>query len=595
MSAQSPGSPTSAPAGASGAKTVPVDDYVGIFYPGYQPTYRSQPFVYDPVGPFTKADNGRFWFRDALHFGRGMVPASIALVDEAQSLGAQSAAEIVGVPPVRGTVDRFVGTHVYLGGIDIFSTWEIGARAGRFASFVGPILADFDAYWGTYERELRSGYEHFDHLDLGALGRDELWETVRDAYQFHRRGWYIHFEAMYVLITNYLSFYELAKELGLEPSLVSRYLAGRPTFYLETDEHLSGLAERARALGVADALLTGDPAGVRARVEALPQGRTWWKELEDFLQVYGWRMEETCTIDTPAWIEDPAPALYRIAALLSRPGDRNFQDDRAAAVAERDQYVEDARSQLGGGERLRQFNEALDTNQKANFAWWNDEHNALLDRRLAIPVRRATLALGDRLTNDGVISQPDDLFFVFKSELFEAIEGGGAEWDRLRPLIPERRAFFEEWRARGPELPPVLGTIPPRVEDPTMIEVFGMTEHYLETVTKGDTGRQLHGFPASKGVAEGTARVINAASELHLLQPGDILVCGGTTTEWTAVFGYIKACVCDGGGSLTHAAIVSREYGIPCVVGTAAATATIKTGDRVRVDGGQGTVQILDE
>jgi pyruvate,water dikinase len=329
-------------------------------------------------------------------------------------------------------------------------------------------------------------------------------------------------------------------------------------------------------------------------VEALPQGGTWWKEREDVLPVSGWRREETCPIATPAWIEDPAPALYRIAALLSRPGDRNFKDDRAAAVAERDQYVDDARSQLGGGERLRQCNEALETNQKANFAWWNDEHNALLDRRLAIPVRRATLELGDRLTNDGVIAQPDDLFFVFKSELFEAIEGGGSEWARLRPLIPERRAFFEEWRARGPELPPVLGTIPPRVEDPTMIEVFGMTEHYLETVTRGDTGRQLRGFPASKGVAEGTARVINAASELHQLQPGDILVCGGTTTEWTAVFGYIKACVCDGGGSLTHAAIVSREYGIPCVVGTAAATATIKTGDRVRVDGGQGTVQILD-
>jgi pyruvate,water dikinase len=82
-------------------------------------------------------------------------------------------------------------------------------------------------------------------------------------------------------------------------------------------------------------------------------------------------------------------------------------------------------------------------------------------------------------------------------------------------------------------------------------------------------------------------------TELHKVQPGDILVCGGTTTEWTPVFGIIKACVCDTGGSLTHAAIVSREYGIPCVVGTATATKTIKTGDRVRVDGRQGTVQIF--
>ena len=71
---------------------------------------------------------------------------------------------------------------------------------------------------------------------------------------------------------------------------------------------------------------------------------------------------------------------------------------------------------------------------------------------------------------------------------------------------------------------------------------------------------------------EGIARVITTVGDLHLVQPGEILVCGGTTTEWTPAFGIITACVCDTGGSLTHAAIVSREYGIPCVVGTAIAT-----------------------
>jgi len=94
-------------------------------------------------------------------------------------------------------------------------------------------------------------------------------------------------------------------------------------------------------------------------------------------------------------------------------------------------------------------------------------------------------------------------------------------------------------------------------------------------------------------VVEGTARVITTVADISQVQPGDILVCGGTTTEWTPVFSIIKACVCDTGGSLTHAAIVSREYGIPCVVGTAKATQVIKTGDRVRVDGRAGTVQVF--
>jgi pyruvate,water dikinase len=94
-------------------------------------------------------------------------------------------------------------------------------------------------------------------------------------------------------------------------------------------------------------------------------------------------------------------------------------------------------------------------------------------------------------------------------------------------------------------------------------------------------------------VVEGTAKVILSVADIAMVEPGDILVCGGTTTEWTPVFGIITGCVCDTGGSLTHAAIVSREYGIPCVVGTAIATQVIKTGDRIRVDGRAGTIHVF--
>ena len=139
----------------------------------------------------------------------------------------------------------------------------------------------------------------------------------------------------------------------------------------------------------------------------------------------------------------------------------------------------------------------------------------------------------------------------------------------------------------------MLGTIPEVVPDPIMIEVFGLSGQFLETM-RGDAGgrsgggrrgraagvTEIRGFPAAKGVVEGVARVITTVGDLHLVEPGEILVCGGTTTEWTPAFGIITACVCDTGGSLTHAAIVSREYGIPCVVGTAIATQVVKTGDR---------------
>jgi phosphohistidine swiveling domain-containing protein len=591
----------------------PVDEFVREeLYPGYRQAFGSQPFVAGPVRPFSLADNERYWLRDSLHFSEGMVPASIATLDDAQTWGAQLGAEIVGVPPTRGSVNRLAGTHVYIGTIDVDTQWQVQARAARFGQYVSPILADFQSYWSMRAGELRSAYDYFDNLDLHVMSMPELWTALKDAYAFHRRAWFIHFEVMYVLTANYLAFYELAEEIGLSGSRVSSFLSGQRTFYSATDEELWRLAELARTLEVSSALMTGSPADMRARIAAMPHGASWLASFDQFLAQYGQRVEETCRIDTPSWVEDPTPALYSIGAFLAKPTGFDFLAARAAAVAERDAQIEAARRAVNGA-NLTRFNEALASNQAANFAWWNEEHNYLIDRRAAIPVRRATLELGTWLASSGEISDPTDLFYVFKPELFDVMAGGGTtSWAELRAMIPDRRAFFEYWRERGPSLPPMLGTIPDVVPDPIMIEVFGLSGRFLETMRgegaagtppasaadepgadKIGTVTEIRGFPAAKGVAEGAARVITTVGDLHQVEPGEILVCGGTTTEWTPAFGIIAACVCDTGGSLTHAAIVSREYGIPCVVGTAIATQVVKTGDRIKVDGRAGTVQVL--
>ncbi len=581
-------------------RVVPVDDFVrDELYPGYRQPFGSQPFVAGPVRPFSRGDNARYWLRDSLHFSEGMVPASIATLDDAQTWGAQLGAEIVGVPPTRGSVNRLAGTHVYIGTIDVDTEWQVQARAARFGQYVTPILRDFDSYWAMRAGELQAAYDYLDNLDLAAMDPAQVWTSLKDAYAFHRRAWFIHFEVMYVLTANYLAFYALAEEIGLAGSAVSGFLAGQQTFYSKTDEELWRLAGRARELEVTGPLLHASPGVMRAELAALPHGSAWLAELDAFLRVYGQRTEETCRIDTPSWIEDPSAPLYAIGAFLSKPTGFDFFAARQQAIAERDEQIEAARRSVNGA-NLAAFNEALASNQAANFAWWNEEHNYLIDRRAAIPVRRATLELGARLAADGRVERPEDMFFLFKPELYGLMEDGvtaaGATWADLAAMIPDRRAYFEDWKHRGPELPTMLGTIPDTVPDPIMIEVFGLSGRFLEALRGGaDRGAvaEIRGFPAAKGVVEGTARVITTVADIHLVQPGDILVCGGTTTEWTPVFGIITACVCDTGGSLTHAAIVSREYGIPCVVGTALATQTIKTGDRVRVDGRAGTVQVL--
>jgi pyruvate, water dikinase len=110
---------------------------------------------------------------------------------------------------------------------------------------------------------------------------------------------------------------------------------------------------------------------------------------------------------------------------------------------------------------------------------------------------------------------------------------------------------------------------------------------------ESDGGGSLSGFAGSPGVVEGTARVILDVRDIGDLTDGEILVAPVTSPSWTPVFGKVAGAVSDIGGIMSHAAIVAREYGMPAVVGTGNATARIKTGDRIRVDGGEGVVTIV--
>jgi phosphoenolpyruvate synthase/pyruvate phosphate dikinase len=164
----------------------------------------------------------------------------------------------------------------------------------------------------------------------------------------------------------------------------------------------------------------------------------------------------------------------------------------------------------------------------------------------------------------------------------------------MQSLATARHQYYDHYNDIRADLPKVVGTLPEKVEDPVLIEIFGMHHHYFEGMKAAEDATELSGFPASAGVVQGRARVMLSATELYDLEEGEILVCEATSPNWTPAFAIIAGCVCDGGGSLTHAAIVSREYGIPCVVGTSVATSRIKTGDLIEVDGAAGTIKILE-
>ena len=104
----------------------------------------------------------------------------------------------------------------------------------------------------------------------------------------------------------------------------------------------------------------------------------------------------------------------------------------------------------------------------------------------------------------------------------------------------------------------------------------------------------LVGRPASRGVAEGTVRVAHTLAEAAALEPGEILVTPITDIGWTPYFSLIGGLVTDLGSSVSHGAVIAREYGLPCVVNVRQATRTLQSGQRVRLDGDTGEITILD-
>ena len=156
-----------------------------------------------------------------------------------------------------------------------------------------------------------------------------------------------------------------------------------------------------------------------------------------------------------------------------------------------------------------------------------------------------------------------------------------------------RRAVLERLRAWSP--PPALGPAPDLVSDPMAILLLGVTTDRLDAWLGGEgAATALTGLPGAPGVAEGPVRVVLAAEDLGQLREGEVLVAPAAAPGWGAAFGRADAAVTDVGGLMSEAATLAREHGLPAVVATGFATASLRTGQKVRVDGHGGVVTLLD-
>lgn len=569
------------------AEVVSVDPLLDGWYPGWKPENLDNHWLRMKSRPFTKEDEESFWFVD-FHWPRGFSPLGMMFVHDA-AWGTQLAAHQLPLPPAGGLVQRMGGPFLYEGEVPITSEWELGYRGARIEKNMPAFLADFDDRWEERKWELDLGLGYFEGYDFSGKSLAELGQYMRDAQRFQQRAWEIHFEFMYPLLAIYLQLYGVCAENGLDPANIAKMLQGREHKITETDREMWNLVDEARRLDVTGVFEANEAPDIRdALAAAGGNASTWLTEFDDFLQVYGHRTEGISDINIPSWIEDNTSPLGQIKNFIESGERHDFDAHLQQAIDERDQVIEESRSQLSG-DALGAYNELLGICQVANFAWWNEEHNYYIDLRASIPMRDGAVAIGRELGLDRV----DGATFMFFDELLDVCDGR-RKYGEFGSMIDERAAYYDSYQEKRQDVPKVVGTVPDKVEDPVLIEIFGMHSHYFEGMKADAHVTELSGFPASAGVYQGRARVMVSAMELFELEDGEILVTEATSPNWTPAFAIIGACVCDGGGSLTHAATVSREYGIPCVVGTSVATLRIKTGDLLEVDGTKGTVTILE-
>ena len=304
------------------------------------------------------------------------------------------------------------------------------------------------------------------------------------------------------------------------------------------------------------------------------------------------------------------------------------------AATERGARPEDAETWSAHAEKLRAMAPAAERSKldallaEARHVYrLRDERGVYTDAVACGLARRAVLAAGKKLVKEGVLGDPELAIDAACGELCSMLRGGPGPGEE--ELV--RRA---RWRTSKTvaDIPPYLG---PKPSGPPPLEwlpagarraagalqaflggMFGEGRELSATPatpatpatsakaasiarsepageTRETRGGELRGLPVSAGIYEGTARVIADAADFGRIKKGDILVARSTSPYFNAVLPLVGAIVTDRGGQLCHAAIVSREYGIPGVVGTREATAVIRDGARVRVDGGAGRVEIL--
>lgn len=474
---------------------------------------------------------------------------------------------------------------------------------GPYYFWIMPTYADkFLEWWhDRYLPEILRNFEYLDTFPTETATLQELMVFLEEAIDIQERHFRIHWILNLAQFQSSLDFQAAVKEVigEVDPNLIGRILISNKDRNWDSLEAMWKLKEKVKADPDLKAIFdAGETASaILPALEASEKRRAFLQDVHAYAKEFGYKAIFPHEYINKLWVEDVTPIVETIKGYLVSDYDfpsayKRVLDDQKAAIDELLSMV----PATATPEQRAKLKEKLDLAVK--MMPLTPDHHFYLDQGTFGRMRLVLLAIGRRLTAMGLLDDPEDILFLEYDQLRQYVANPKTEanpngFDGKAVVKRARREWEKAWKIRPRSW---IGTV-------TYWSMYIEPYHTLwgwpqrfEREQAGVAAKDVvRGLPASPGMVEGTARVVWGPDEFGQVKKGEVVVCITTNPAWVVVFSKISGLVTDTGGVLAHPAVVAREFGIPAVVGTGDATARIKTGDRIRVNGNTGEVEILGQ
>jgi len=535
--------------------------------------------------------NYKAWVLGAMWYPPPWCPLFVDVWYTYGKYGMQYGPEMLSDPRTKGWNWRFYKGGFYLTVIEPTDE-EKKQREPVWREKMRVILEDPWAVWVKQKAELQECLKKVWGSDLSGLSDIALCDHFMEAIHVIKRVAEIHFYCMYALGQGNIQFRRLLKQYrNINPEDVeySQLNSGFDNDFTKIAQRLSELSALAIDWGLEEIFKESKPEELLAKIEAGDQGKQWVERFNEFVKEYGWMRLRFLEINTPTWLEDNTLPLIEIQRYVKHGIVSAGTDEMRPQLEARRKELEKSLISDIPQEEREVFQKLMECSQASHV--FSEDHTMYVEGMGLSAVRLAAIELGRRFVEKGMIDEADDVLYLNHEEIFHT--GIIRERCDLRTLVEKRKKEYNDYRKFEGTLPFFLGD-PSKIPELIEADVIFSVAAAQPIATPEEVGASLVGCAGSPGVVEGTAYVLMSDQELDKLGPDAILVTPGTTPGWTPIFNLIKGIITDGGGYLSHALIVAREFGIPGVVGTQEATQKIKTGQRVRVDGNTCRVYVLD-